>query len=50
MSNLKCIACNNTKTNNVDTSLEGEALEMFNFVCCLEISQVNYIAISKLDD
>jgi hypothetical protein len=42
MSVLKCIACNDTKASKVDaSSLEGEALEMFNFVCCLEISQVN---------
>lgn len=40
MANLKCIACNNTKSNHVESSLAGEALEMFNFVCCLEIAQV----------
>lgn len=37
---LKCVACNNTKSTSVESSLEGDALEMFNFVCCLEISQV----------
>jgi hypothetical protein len=41
MSNLKCIACNNTKSDQVDSTLEGDALEMFNFVCCLEIAEVS---------
>ncbi|CRL05354.1 CLUMA_CG017962, isoform A [Clunio marinus] len=41
MTNLRCIACNNTKTNTVEASLEGDALDMFNFVCCLEISQAD---------
>jgi hypothetical protein len=40
MANLKCIACNNTKSDRVDSSLEGDALDMFNFVCCLEIAEV----------
>lgn len=40
MANLKCIACNNTKSNQVESSLAGDALEMFNFVCCLDISEV----------
>lgn len=40
MANLKCVACNNTKSSCVEASLDGDALEMFNFVCCLEIAQV----------
>lgn len=47
MGSLKCVACNNTKSSRVDTSLEGDALEMFNFVCCLELSQVLVIRFSE---
>lgn len=35
-----CLACNNTKSKDVELTLEGDTLEMFNFVCCLEITQV----------
>jgi hypothetical protein len=35
-----CVACNNTKSNDADLKLDGINLEMFNFVCCLELTEV----------
>lgn len=43
MANLRCIACNITKSNQVESTLSGDALDMFNFVCCLDITQVFFI-------
>ncbi|KAG5673514.1 hypothetical protein PVAND_003556 [Polypedilum vanderplanki] len=34
-----CLACNNTKSKDVELKIEGEILEQFNFVCCLDITQ-----------
>lgn len=38
-----CLACNNTKSRDVEQILDGDTLEMFNFVCCLDLSQVDLI-------
>lgn len=37
-----CVACNNTKSKDAEAKLDGINLEMFNFVCCLEITEVNF--------
>lgn len=43
MANLRCIACNNTKSNQENSALDGDALEMFNFVTQLDITEVNQL-------
>lgn len=45
-----CLACNNTKSRDVEQILDGDTLEMFNFVCCLDLSQVDLIKKKKLNN
>lgn len=40
-----CIACN-AKSEQVESPLEGDALDMFNFVCCLS-AEVSFTEITK---
>lgn len=44
-----CVACNNTKSKDAEVKLDGINLEMFNFVCCLEITEVRLICYSILE-